>query len=44
MKFSKSGGKIEIGGQILREAKDGIAYEYIEVFVQDTGYGISKVD
>ena len=44
MKFSKSGGKVQIGGKLLTEVKGEFIYKYVEIFVQDSGYGISQED
>jgi signal transduction histidine kinase len=44
MKFSKAGGKVELGGKILTEKRDSKIRQYVEIFVKDTGYGISKED
>ena len=44
MKFSKSGGKIQIGGKLLTEVKGELLYKFVEIFVKDSGDGISKED
>jgi signal transduction histidine kinase len=41
MKFSKAGGKVQIGGKILTEVKGEKLFKYVQIFVQDSGYGIS---
>lgn len=44
MKFSKAGGKVQIGGKILTEVKGEKLFKYVQIFVQDSGYGISQED
>ena len=44
MKFSKTGGSIELGGKILTQKKDGMLQKFIQIYVEDNGYGISKND
>ena len=47
LKFTKSGGKIEIGGDYLRQqsSKDpGLIENFILVYVKDDGEGISPED
>jgi signal transduction histidine kinase len=41
MKFSKAGGKVQIGGKLLTEVKGEMLFKYVQIFVQDSGYGIS---
>ena len=44
MKFSKSGGTVELGGKILTKKKGGKLLKFVEIYVKDNGYGISKND
>lgn len=44
MKFSKSGGTVELGGKILTKKKNGKLLKFVEIYVKDNGYGISKND
>jgi signal transduction histidine kinase len=46
MKFSRvnTNAKIELGGQILTLKKNGKVCKYVEIYVEDNGYGISKED
>jgi signal transduction histidine kinase len=40
LKFSKQGGFVEIGGEII--TKEG--KKFIQIYVKDTGYGIKEED
>ena len=44
MKFSKTGGTVELGGKILTQKRDGKLRKFIEIYVEDNGYGIGKSD
>jgi signal transduction histidine kinase len=44
MKFSKTGGSVELGGKILTEKRDDKLLKFIEIYVEDNGYGIGKND
>lgn len=44
MKFSLQGGNVEIGGKILKETSRGKTRKFVQIYVQDDGYGISPED
>lgn len=44
MKFSRTNGSVELGGKVLTIKKQNKICKYVEIYVEDTGYGISKED
>jgi signal transduction histidine kinase len=44
IKFSRDGGKVELGGKIVKINCENKRESYLEIFVKDTGQGISEVD
>lgn len=44
MKFTMAGGKVQLGGSIVVRNEGGVNNKYVEIYVKDSGYGISKED